>query len=77
MPSAPGSGQRARRGRRWAGFAAVLALRIEATASGIRRLADAGEPVFGRLVTDGTVDAIERSRRWIPAHAEMIDTALL
>lgn len=60
-----------------AGFAMVLALRIEATATGIRRLADAGEPVFGRLVTDGTVDAIERSRRWTLAHAEMIDTALL
>lgn len=64
-----GSAERAR-------FAAVLALRIEATATGIRRLAGAGEPVFGRLVLDGTVDAIERSHRWTLAHANAIHPAL-
>lgn len=59
-----------------AGFAAVLALRIEANATGIRRLAAEGEPVFTRLVDDGTVDAIERSRRWTHAHAHEIDASL-
>jgi hypothetical protein len=59
-----------------AGFAEVLALRIERTATGIRRLANEGQPVFDRLVADGTVDMIERSRRWTLAHAAALDTAL-
>jgi hypothetical protein len=59
-----------------AGFAKVLALRIEATATGIRRLAGEGEPVFARLVDDGTVAMIERSHRWTLAHASEINAAL-
>lgn len=59
-----------------AGFAAVLALRIEATAAGIRTLAEAGEAVFARLVADGTVDQIERSRDWALAHAHEIAAAM-
>lgn len=59
-----------------AGFAAALALRIGATATGIRKLAGEGEPVFARLVADGTVAEIERSHRWTLSHAHEIDAAL-
>jgi hypothetical protein len=59
-----------------AGFAEVLALRIERTATGIRRLANEGQPVYDRLVDDGTVDMIERSHRWTLAHADAITAAL-
>ncbi|HEV2066957.1 MAG TPA: phosphotransferase [Thermomicrobiales bacterium] len=60
-----------------AGFAKVLALRIRATATGIRRLANEGHPVFDRLVTEGVVDQIERSHYWTVAHQDEINAALL
>lgn len=59
------------------GFAGVLALRIERTATGIRRLARERHPVFDRLVTEGVVDRIEQSHRWTVAHRDEIDAALL
>ncbi len=57
-------------------FAAVLALRIDRTATGIRDLAAEGNPVFARLVADGVVDEIERSRDWAREHASAIDAAM-
>jgi len=59
-----------------AGFAAILALRIERTATGIRRLAAEGDPVCAQLEADGVVDQIERSHRWALAHTHEIDAAL-
>lgn len=59
-----------------AGCAVILALRIERTATGIRRLAGRGDPVCARLVADGGVDQIERSHRWAIGHAHEIDAAL-
>ncbi len=59
-----------------AGFAEVIAIRIERTATGIRRLASESQPVFDRLVTEGIVGQIERSRDWTLAHVEGIDAAL-
>ena len=58
------------------GFAAVLALRIDRTATGIRMLAAEGHPVHQKLVADGVVDQIERSRDWTREHAAAIDAAL-
>lgn len=43
------------------GFAAALALRINHTPTGIRKLAGEGDPVHRKLVANGVVDAIERS----------------
>jgi len=59
------------------GFAKVLALRMETTATGISRLASEGHPVFVRLVADGVADQIERSHCWTGAHQDEIDAALL
>lgn len=57
-------------------LAEVLVLRIDATATGIRRLAAAGHPLHAHFVADGVVDTIERARDWAAAHAAGIHTAV-
>jgi len=57
-------------------FAAALALRIDRTAAGIRKLAGEGEPVHRKLVADSVVDGNERSRDLTQEHANAIDAAL-
>ena len=59
-----------------AGFADILALRIERTAIGIRTFAAAGGAVFRSMVEDGTVAQIEADRAWAVGHADVIDDAL-
>lgn len=59
-----------------ASFGDVLATRIDRTATGIRKLAAGGDPVHQKLVADGVVAEIERSRDWAQRHASAIDAAL-
>ncbi len=42
-------------------FLTVVRARIEAHAEGVRRLADAGDPVFARLVRQGVTDDLDRA----------------
>lgn len=58
------------------GFGDILARRIDATATGIRKEAAGGHPVHRTLVDSGVVEQIERSREWVRGHADAIDAAL-
>ena len=58
------------------GFGDILARRIDATATGIRKEAAGGHLVHRTLVDSGVVEQIERSRDWVLGHADAIDAAL-
>ncbi len=58
-------------------FGARVADRMEVTASGIERLAAAGEPAFQCLVERGVPGAVRRDRAWVEAHAAELDGAIL
>lgn len=57
-------------------FAALVALRIERTASGIERLAARGEPAFQRFVQDGAVAAIRADGAWVATYTAALRAAV-
>ena len=59
------------------GFGAIIALRMERTATGIASLADAGEPAFVRFRERGVIAEIDAARTWVLQHLTEIDAALL
>jgi len=59
------------------GFVALVAERMEATASGIERLAAEGVASYERLVRDGVPSAIRAERGWVERHAGELESHLL
>jgi hypothetical protein len=59
------------------GFAARVADRMDVTASGIERLAAAGERAFQHLVERGVPDGVRRDRAWVEAHTAELDGAII
>lgn len=60
-----------------AGFTGVVAERMEATASGIERLAAEGVAAHERLVRDGVPELVRADREWVERHAGELDAALV
>lgn len=58
------------------GFSEVVAERMEATASGIERLATEGVAAHERLVREGVPDLVRAERAWVECHAGDLDAAL-
>jgi hypothetical protein len=59
------------------GFSGVVAERMEATASGIERLATEGVAAHQRLVREGVPDLVRAERAWVERHADALDAALV
>ncbi len=57
------------------GFSGVVAKRIEATASGIERLAAEGVKAHERLVRQGVPALVRADRAWVERHAGELDAA--
>lgn len=60
-----------------AGFSGVVAGRMEATASGIERLATEGVAAHERLVREGVPDLVRAEGAWVERHAADLDAALV
>ena len=59
------------------GLSKVVAERMEATASGIERLATEGVAAHTRLVREGAPDLVRVERAWVERHASDLDAALV
>jgi Ser/Thr protein kinase RdoA (MazF antagonist) len=59
------------------GLPELLALRMEASASGIEALADEGVPVHRRWAEEGVPALIRDDRDWVERHREILREALL
>ena len=59
------------------GFSGTVAERMEATASGIERLAAEGAAAHQRLVLDGVPALVRAQREWVERHAGELDAALV
>jgi hypothetical protein len=59
-----------------AGFSGVVAKRMEATASGIERLAAEGVAAHQSLVREGVPASVRADRRWVERHAGELDAAI-
>ena len=60
-----------------AGFAGLVARRMEATASGIEDLAAGGSPAHERLVREGVPTLVREDKAWVGRNAGRLDGALL
>lgn len=60
-----------------AGFAGLVARRMEATASGIEDLAAGGSPAHERLVREGVPTLVREDKAWVGRNAGRLDAALL
>ena len=60
-----------------AAFSRMVARRMEATASGIERLAAEGVTAHERLVRDSVPDLVRADRAWVERHAGDLDAALV
>ena len=65
------------RARTASGFSKVVAERMEATASGIERLATEGVAAHTRLVREGAPELVRAERAWVERHASDLDAALV
>jgi aminoglycoside phosphotransferase (APT) family kinase protein len=59
------------------GFARLVARRIAVTASGIERLAAAGNPAYEHLVAAEIPTLVRADQEWVEQHARRLDNALL
>ncbi len=60
------------------GFSGVVARRMEATASGIERLAaEEGSAAHERLAREGVPTLVRAEREWVVRHADELDAALV
>ena len=60
-----------------AGFAGLVARRMEATASGIEDLVAEGTPAHERLVREGVPTLVREDKAWVGRNAGRLDATLL
>jgi len=59
------------------GFSGAVAERVEATASGIERLAAEGVAAHERLIQEGVPALVRVDKAWVERHTGVLDTALV